>query len=56
MILDGDDCKQRENNLNVVRNEIMEVVRKEIMELSFVVKVDLVVNLEMIGLTYLMRR
>jgi hypothetical protein len=58
MILDGNDYKQKENNLNV--EKLMEVerkvVRREIAEVSFMVNVDLVVNLEMIGLTHLKRR
>jgi hypothetical protein len=36
--------------------ELMEVVRKETAKVSLVVKVDLMVNLELIDLTHLKRR
>jgi hypothetical protein len=54
MILDGNDCKQKKKNLHV--EELMEVVRKETAKVSLVVKVDLMVNLELIDLTHLKRR
>ena len=54
MMLEGNDCKQKERNLNV--EELMEVVRKMIVKVDLVVKVGLVVNLEVIDLTHLKRR
>ena len=54
MMLEDDDCKQKERNLNV--EELMELVRKMIAKVDLVVKVGLVLNLEVIDLTHLKRR